>query len=465
MSSPASRRSRQFLGAPWTWWAALLLVDVFKHAGLLAYGSLQPWPDSESYWKLGGDAASGDVWLVNSGLAFRTPLYPWFLGFFEAIASNRALWTIVLTQHVLEIAVSFLTAAAVYGITRSTLAALAAYGVCALTTARPLFANWLLTETGATFLTALVMWLLVQTLHSPRRRYYLWSAVVCGCGILLRPSAAAYVPALCFAAWKSLPAGTSFVKRAGRVAAAMTICAAVVLPWCWRNSLVWNRFTLTVFLGRELWTSHFSPWPGTYLDVPTTGRGAELRTLLKGETVNLHHNWGVASALSRQGLNDVEVDDLMKDVSLLAIWPEPGRVGLHFLARCLTFWYVKDWELTDFPSQEPWDKQLGWSDAARREQLERWLRFTPERHFRAVWLASAMTWFGILVLLLHPPQRDAGIVLGTMMLGLTVLTAALEIPCYRYRCVLEPVMIASAVSGLTCLGKRRSGDTVTVANS
>src|SRR5438132_1530575 len=120
---------------------ACLVLDSAKHAWLMWAGPVQPWPDSAPYWQLGRDAAAGDVGLVQSAVAARTPLYPWFLGFCQLIGGTGALWFAVICQHVLELAVSALTAAAVYEITNSPRAALAAYGTCVLLTARCLFAN------------------------------------------------------------------------------------------------------------------------------------------------------------------------------------------------------------------------------------------------------------------------------------------------------------------------------------
>jgi hypothetical protein len=435
----------------------LLAADLLKHAVLLGSGPIQPWPDSALYWKLGQEAATGDVWLVESRLAFRTPLYPWFLAACQRLGGEDALWIMALLQHAMELATTPLAAATVYAITRSRPAALAAYGGGLLLTARPMFANWVLTETGSTFLTTYLLFLLMRQLATPCRTSLIGSAITLGMGILLRPAAVAFLPALIWVAWRSATDHGSIAGSVKRTAAALAIAAAVVFPWCARNWLLWNRFTVTVFLGRELWAATFHHWPGAYLDIPETGAGGQLRTLLRGEPVNVHHNWSVASALSRKGLNDVEQDDLMRDVALEAMRKDPLRAGVHFVARCLTFWYVKDWELTDLPSQAPWDGQRGWSTPQRRNDLERWLRWTPERQFPCVWAWTAATWIGVFGLILNRRHRTAGMAVAAILGGLTLLTAALEIPCYRYRCIVEPTMVVAAVSGVAMLLPRSAG--------
>jgi hypothetical protein len=175
-----------------------------------------------------------------------------------------------------------------------------------------------------------------------------------------------------------------------------------------------------------------------------------LREALGSEAVDLRGNWSVAGALARRGWNDADLDDLMKRVSLQAIREHPREAALHFLARCLTFWYVKDWELDEakYPRQDPWRDQVSWSHAELRQALRRALTFTPERFFWPTWIWSAVTWVGVLKLQRQRANRGFAMMLGLAMLGLTVLTAALEIPCYRYRCILEPAMVIAAVAGL-----------------
>jgi hypothetical protein len=440
--------------------AILAAGDVLKHAALLLAGPLQPWPDSESYWRLGTDVARGDWWQVHSRIAFRTPLYPWILGICQRTCGPYALLAIVLLQHLLELTTSFLTAATVGNVTKSRGAFLAAYALCVFLTARCLFANAILTETGAVFLTTLLLWFF-SVPEFPRGWRGLVAASVClGVAVLQRPAAAAYAPALLFVAATMVPPDASWMHCVRRALVALVIVAAVATPWCARNALVWNRFSVSVFLGRELWAANFSPWPGAHLVVPEDGPGRKLRDLLRQETVDLQHNWSVASALARQGMNDAALDDLMKDVALLAMRRNPGQVVLHFCARCLTFWYVKDWELSeaDYPSQAPWRDQVSWSNARGREWLRRFLRLTPERFFWPMWLWSALTWLGVVCLVGHRPSREFGATLAALLLGLTLLTAALEIPCYRYRCVLEPAMVVAVVAGLSLLRRSSSSD-------
>lgn len=425
------------------------LLDAAKHVWLLSAGPVQPWPDSAAYWRLGQDAAAGDLWLWQSATAARTPLYPYFLAACQVVGRTRALWLAVIVQHLLEMAVSLLIAGTVWESTRSRRAAIVAYGLCILLTARCLFANSILTESWATFLLALLMWLLCRGLAAGGWPNLLFASVVLGFSILLRPAAAAFLPALVYVAWQSAQETSGRRFQATRVVVAVGLCVAMTLPWCWRNQLLWNRFTVTVMLGRELWTATFSPWTGANLDLPPTASGHRIRTLTELPETTLRRNWTVHTALTRAGLTEVEADELMKAVALEAIERQPYRAAVHVGARCLAFWYVKDWEVdvADFASQQPWQDQRGWSSPQRQEFLRTALRFTPERSFCAIWLWTAATWLGVAGMLISAPHRNFGITVAGLMLGLTLLTAVLEIPLYRYRCVLEPAMITAMVIG------------------
>jgi len=432
--------------------AVLLGLELLKHAGLLSLGLAQPWGDSPLYWRLAGDAATGDVWLVEAALAFRTPGYPWWLAIWRSLCGPAALVVAVLSQHLMVLLTSVLTAALTARVTRSTAWGLGARALCALSTARPLYANWVLTETLATALLVLAAWCLVGACDRGRLRCLLLAGLCLGLGALVRPSMLAAAPALISAGWfvaHRQPGPWS--RRLLVLSAGPLVLVACLLPWCVRNAVLFDRFTLTVFTGRELWTAHFSPWPGGELAIPVDGAGAELRARIGEADIDLRHNTSVSNVLKQSGLNDAETDALMERVAWQAMAAEPGRAAFRTLARCATFWYVKDWEI-DLVHDTPSTDGRGFDAAQRRWIASPWqsvvvsgLRWTPERWFPAMWAWSVATWIGIGVLLGDRDRRPAGWVFALVLGTTTVLTAALEIPLYRYRCMLEPLMIAAAV--------------------
>jgi hypothetical protein len=360
---------------------------------------------------------------------------------------------VVLGQHLVVLATSWVTALLTLRVTRSAAAALAAWALCAISTARPLFANWVLTETLATALLTLSVWRLIVGCDTARLRPVLAGAVWLGLGVLVRPSLLAAAPAWLVAGWivarrQSWPVRNCLLAAV----AGPAVLAACLLPWCLRNAAQFDRFALTVFTGRELWTAQFSPWPGGELPIPTDGPGAELRGRMDDDALDLRHNISVSNALRQSGLDDAQTDALMERVAWQAIAANPGRAAFRTVARCATFWYVKDWEI-DVTQDVPSADNRGFDDAQRRwlssplqSTVVAALRWTPERWFPAMWAWSVATWLGVAALVWHREQRAAGWVLAVILASTTVLTAGLEIPLYRYRCVLEPLTIVATVA-------------------
>lgn len=432
----------------------VLSLECLKHSQFLTLAHLQPWPDSSSYWQLAKRVAQGDVWLWNVDVASRTPGYLWFLAPFT-LSGDVGPRLVVVVQMLATMATSALLAYWVWQMTRSSWATVAAYGLAVCSTARPLYANFILTETLATLLLLLAAYTIHQGLNRTSALY--WAALATGVGLLVRPSLIVLVPVLIVAslyvAWRR---GTSWYRRIAIALGPLLLIALIVSPWCLRNAYKYDRFTLVVFTGRELWTTTFSPWPGAQLEVPADGAGLELRTQLgpAAQTANWAHNWSVSDALTRSGLNDAQADALMERVAWQAVARQPRRALFHVGARCLTFWYVKDWPL-DWRTADPQTFPPLPRDQNRRLIPPLWLPYTPEQSFPAMWLASGLSLLSVLVLLVRPSQRSLGGMLLAIFAGTTLLTAVLEIPLYRYRVPLEPLMIVAFVMALHELQPRR----------
>lgn len=444
---------------------ALALVELLKHAALLSLGQMQPWGDSSGYWSLAGDAAAGDWWLVGSGLAYRTPGYPWFLAVCRCVFDECGLLAAVSLQHASVLVTSAATTWLTWHITRRSAATIAASLWCLGCTARPLYANWLLTESLATCVLTLVVVVLVLV---GERRSWRWLAVaggVLGVGVLLRPSLLAATPVLLIAGWwVAKDRGQRGIRRVVTMLMGVIVLGLMVTPWCVRNHILFDRFAVTIFTGRELWKTAFDPWPGGELPIPTDGAGAQIRERIVDDSIDLRHNWTVSGALSQSGLKDHEVDRLMEQAAWQAIGRDPARTSFRTLARCATFWYVWEWETNLDEDAEPatFVSQHRIGITPWRATLLQFLKRTPERWPPAMWLWSVATWLGVAALLIRPESRQMGVLLAMILGGATVLTAALEVPLYRYRLVLEPLMIVAAVAGLSgligYLGARRQRD-------
>ncbi|MDX1968798.1 MAG: glycosyltransferase family 39 protein [Planctomycetaceae bacterium] len=441
--------------ARWKWAAAaILLLDLVKHAALFAVGQAQPWGDSTLYWRMGGEVAAGDWWLANDPVAFRTPGYPWYLGLCREAFGTHGLIAAVAGQHLCIVLTSVATAALAWSISRSRGWTLLAWGMCAGSTARPLYANWLLTESLATLLLTLALLLISLACQCGCWKRLALAGFVLGMGVLVRPSVIAAFPALVFAGlWLSQSTVGSPWRRATLLAAGPLVLGGVLLPWCLRNQLLFDRMTLCAFTGRELWTAHFSPWPGGGLALPRSGAAGEVYERVGTRALDWRHQWSVSGALTDSGLNDAQTDALMERVAWQAIAAQPGRAAFRTLARCITFWYCWEWEVetTQDPLPERangfYANQFRWSCPTLQPRVLSLLRRTPERWYVTSVAMSVAAWLGVLLLWTRRETRPFGVGLALILSTSTGLTAALEIPLYRYRCVLEPLMITAAVCG------------------
>lgn len=435
----------------WRWvLSGLVCLDLLKLVGLLLAGQNQPWGDSPTYWDLGGEAARGDWWLTTSALASRTPGYPWFLALCRLMFQDHALLAVVCLQHGSVLMTSLATVWLIWQVSRKQGLTLLAAGWCVLSTARPQYANWILTESLATC--ALTLFALALWHAQELRRLWGWivAGIVLGLGIQIRPALLAAIPTLLIASIWEFRRSERTAPNALRAFVGILLVLVIMIPWCLRNWLLFDRFALTIFTGRQLWKAAFDPWPGGGLPLPQDGPAAVLRSRIQTSAVDFRHNWSVATALSHSGLADHELDLLMEQVAWQAITRNPGQALERWGIRCMTFWYVREWEPPEAKSpgpQDPFHDQRQLALPHWQPRLEKLLRYTPERYFPAIWLWSGMTWLGTMSLLFHPEQRRWGVMLTVLFGSTTLLTAALEVPVYRYRAILEPLMIVATLCG------------------
>lgn len=437
---------------PTRWLAVLAVLELVKHLALLAAAGAQPWDDSAGYWRMAGLIAQGDVWLLHEETASRTPGYPWLLGFVRWMAGSNALTVMILIQHLLVWLTSRLTVDLTWKLSQSPRAAIATAILCLASTARPLFANWILTEVVATFCVMLAGWSLVNRAGQVSTGRLLFASCVLGIAVLVRPASLAFAPALLVVSL--LPRdGRSFRRRLAMSLLVVLAITLPLLPWVIRNRVQHDRWMLIAFTGRELWTVAFSPWPGAGLMLEDSSSADALLDRVGELPENWRNNAAMTGILRNSGLDDVPTDDLMARVAGEALRQHPGRAVGTFAARCATFWYCWDWE-TELRAdrlspahREPWRDQRMWYFPRWTEALMAVLRATPERFRVTSVLAMLIVWLGVARMIGRADTRGAGMALFVALAGLTVLTAALEIPNYRYRSVVEPLLIVGASLG------------------
>jgi hypothetical protein len=279
--------------------------------------------------------------------------------------------------------------------------------------------------------------------------------------VLVRPASLAFAPALLVVA--VLPREGQPFRR--RLATSLLVVLAItlpLLPWVIRNRVQHDRWMLVAFTGREMWTVAFSPWPGSGLALEDSPSAKKLLERVGDWPKNWRNNAAMTGALRNAGLDDVETDDLMARVAGDALLRHPGRAVGTFAARCATFWYCWDWETElradrlSKAQREPWLGQQMWHFSQWTEAVMAVLRITPERFRISSVLAVLIAWCGIARMIGSMELRSIGFVLCVALAGLTLLTAALEIPNYRYRSVAEPLLIVGASLGWFASPRRAS---------
>ncbi|MFN9911360.1 MAG: hypothetical protein ACK53L_02180, partial [Pirellulaceae bacterium] len=99
-----------------SWWLSwvLLLLIAMKVGLILGLGPMPLERDARGYWDLSTEVLEGDVWMLGSGLAYRTPAYPWYLAACRAAWGIDSLAAIIACQGVLLVATVWLTADLAY---------------------------------------------------------------------------------------------------------------------------------------------------------------------------------------------------------------------------------------------------------------------------------------------------------------------------------------------------------------
>lgn len=437
--------------------ALLVVIELLKT--ILTCGMGQPVPgyDALEYWRLGEQLAAGDWWLRRAPVAHRTPGYPALLAVAQAWCDSSALLAVVVAQHLCVMATSILTAGLAWRITRSPTATLTAYAVSALSIARPWYANVLLTETVFALLLVVHLHALLSALRGLSLSTAVAAGVSFGACLLVRPVVQGlWLPEAVVLLTYGRFADVHVERRRGVALVAVVLGTAVlvIVPWLVRNSVVFGQPFLTRFLGRELWISTFADGAGAGLPLPTGPDSERLRQLVRQaeQPVDLRGNWQVSNALTDAGLSDVEADALMRRVALAAIRKQP-RVFVRSVARRGgNFWRVVEGTFGSYGDVDPeaaekFGQRVWWSDTLRavyRPVIEHapvhWLWFNT--------LAALLTWGGVIGLCWSRPTRAVGLLLGLMLLYFNATTALLEIPTYRYRLVIEPLMIVALTAGL-----------------
>ena len=435
----------------------LLLVEAVKLAAFCAAAPAVRASDAGGYWMLGDQVAHADIWMARNPVAYRTPGYPWMIGLLKALCGRHGWFVVVALQYCAVWLTSALTAWWTMRVTGRPWLAVLSLGICVISAARPSHASTIMTETFFTlfFTATLVSISLLGEKISLRRSFLI--GVLWGFTWLLRPVAATLAPAWFVAFWLLHPTKFNFSSRERFLSAIVTVGVLLVMlgPWMVRNKLLFQRPSLTVFLGRELWLTTFGPGQPTPPSLPDTEASRRLQEfVLKGGDVPAWNNqWTVTTRLTDAGLSDVEADELMKSVSQEAISRNPFRTLARFIWRSIDFWRsVYSCSMTFFEGLSEFDQladhgDLSWQSQRCQSFRDAWLKNAWEGRLLGIELMSTLALVGLGGLWLSPRTWRLAAVLTAAILGTSLLTAVVEYPSYRYRMILEPVMIVCTMVG------------------
>ncbi len=444
----------------WFFVALLSLIACVKRGLIFCLGPAAAIGDQVSYWRHGEMVADGNWLLLGSPEDFRTPLYPMFLGLFQHLLGPYALMGVVIAQHMLLFAAGLLVAYLVCRLTGSRTATLLAYAWLVSCQIRPWFCNTVLTEPLFTLFLIGSLGALIAYHRNPDARWAAAFASLLAITTLVRP-----VPKLL---WIPLLAlfflhATPWVARRvplgrilGHTAVVVLVLIAVLLPWYVRNWVVLGEPFHTHIPTVNKWQVCFQGGSAARLPIPDTEPGRRLLGLIgtpEGDVPNRHCT-AVLAALESRGLSAAEADDLVTAVCLDAIREHPTRFAWPIVKRFLNFWRVESEGIPFYDGPRSFGDQRLWRVESVADVYDDVLTHTPSHWLRWNELVAAAAFAGILLMITRPRTRLVGLSLAVVCLYFAGVTSALEVENYRYRMVLEPLMILAVVCGAWALQPR-----------
>lgn len=455
-------------------WVGLMALTAGKLILIASLESPIPQRDAGDYLKLGQLAATGDLWLTGQPIAYRTPVYPWVLatviGVLDANEQTivRAMLWLQSILHWLTILVAGSLAAKLHRFAKrgqepfwqdrqltdshSGWLSVAVWALCLPTISAPTYIHVLLTETWFTLCLMLHLWCVVHHADRPSLGSAIAVAVTFVLTLLTRPIvmllwiADAIFWTVCW--WRQRPAASA--KRLVVVSLLMAVTTLGLLtPWWLRNYQMFGEAFVTKFVGRNVWIVTFQPGSGAGLAIQENDEAESLLQPfdLTPERANAmpmqealsswRHTWTTHAKLKATGMADPDIDDAMKQVAKDAALANPAAFAMKSIRRMANFWRTS---ATDLPvGTNPNDRLR--DDAGWMQRLASiWIDWRLSSHVWINTLIAAVMASAIAGLLLDLRTRHIGVWLGMILAYFTIVTGVLEIPDYRYRMVLEPLV-------------------------
>ncbi len=441
-------------------WLVLVLLIAAKIGLIVARGPSPIVLDAAEYWDLSSHVLDGDLLMRSEPIAYRTPLYPWFLAAVGAGSGTFRLPATVVVQGLLLLLAVLLAARLSWRITGSVAVALVTVAALVPPIAAITYTTTVLTET--LFTTLLVANLLSVARYAQVRTTSTaaLAALTFALALLTRPVVIGlWIPHLIFIVLigRSRRESTGVCGDAtfrgllthGLLAAG--ILALLIAPWLMRNRELFGRPFLTEFLGRNVWIVAFQGGSASEFPLPDSESGRELRRRLarSPDDVDWRHTWAVSEALSASGLDDAAGDRLMKRVAFEAIVENRVAFATQALRRMVNFWRCASTDLPQPPSAViPDDRSIDqrtWS--WRFRVLEAWIDHRWSRSIAGNTALTALIAMATLTMMIHSPTRWHGFWIAMVFIYFAFITGLIEIPAYRYRMVLEPLFAVAVAAG------------------
>jgi 4-amino-4-deoxy-L-arabinose transferase-like glycosyltransferase len=461
----------------WFWAAvALLIILHIGKAGLfIAAGQPPLEADAAGYWRMTDRMLHGDLALVaGKPNVDRTPGYPLFLMPFQAFAARHALATATIAQELLVVAVAMATSWMCWRITKARLSVLLSLTISLFCVSQNSVAQHLLSDTLLCFFVTLSIACVIAWFERPN----VFSAI--GVGILL--GAATLVKPVAQLAWVPIAAvmimqihrmsSNRIIRRSLPHLACLVAAMLVVLsPWMLRNQVYCGRPFLVKYLGANMWWSLFKSDVNHPTDpaIPFADTPRTRAMLAKLDGVDLHRHHLVRRKLESLGYSDCEIDDLMTAVCWDAIKEHPSKYLASRCRRFAWFWLTPNGTFRpctgvyrsllhptiDIEAEEEkgsyYDQEVWHGDWYFKQGGLNWL-WHP--HPLVYMFAALVTATCVIGLICSRRLRIIGVLLGLMFLYFSVVIIVTACPEYRYRMILEPLMVLAVTTGLVAAFQR-----------
>lgn len=442
--------------------AVLIAIWVAKVTAVVMRGPVAIELDANEYWRLSTIVMQGDLLLSSAPIAYRTPAYPWFIAAVRSVAGQYSLLAISFIQAAMLVASFVIAGVLAKRITHlpRSLPITLLVSLAAISSAT--FASALLSESLFVFLLMVNLLAMQHFRERPRLATSSWAGLTYALAMLTRPIVLLlWIPHLCVLIWPG-PTMAKWKSRWTPVWIVPLLMALVVGPWIARNQIQFGKPFLTEFAGRNLWIVTFQDDVDGAFDLPETPDARTLAQRLDrvGMLDGRDATWNVSAGLKRSGLDDAKADQLMKRVAVDAIQTDPVKFLKYAFVRSVNFWRTRATDLPQVTDGDVLKNQFRWG--TRLPIVDRWI---DARASNSLWLNNlllASTAASVLVLIWNRPSRWAGVWLAMVLGYFAVVTGVFEIPAYRYRMVVEPIVACVHGSAIAIVWSKRPAKAILI---